>query len=88
MPACVFGCDALFETGFVGVGDDGFLVFSLELEEDVTLSLRGGALKGKRCNAHSPLTANLFRWHRQHVLCAQGGRLAGVSRPAGRQGDA
>jgi hypothetical protein len=70
MPACVFGCDALFEAGFVGVDDDGFLVCCPELEDDVTLSRRAGALEGRRCSAHSPLTADLFRWHREHVMRA------------------
>ncbi|MGY1737019.1 hypothetical protein [Geodermatophilus sp. SYSU D00684] len=68
MPACVFGCDALFEAGFVGVDEDGTLILSGDVHADGTLSRRAGALVGRRCDEHSPLTADLFRWHREHVL--------------------
>lgn len=66
MAACVFGCDALFEAGYVSVADDGVIQLSDEVRDDATLSRRAGVLDGRRCAAHNADTAEFFQWHRDH----------------------
>jgi hypothetical protein len=70
MAACVFGCDALFEAGYVAVRDDGVVVVSEDVRSHPTLSRRAGALEGRRCTAHRSDTAEFFSWHRRNRLRA------------------
>ena len=63
MPACVFGCDALYEAGFVAVDSDGLIQLSEDLRSDPTLSRHATVLDGRRCTAHRPASAEFFRWH-------------------------
>lgn len=63
MPPCVFGCDALFEAGYVAVEDDGLVVLSDDVRSDPTLTRRAAAMEGRRCTAHRDGTAEFFAWH-------------------------
>jgi hypothetical protein len=64
MPACVLGCDALFEAGFVTVDDHGKTVVSAEVDAIPALSRRAGSLAGRPCSAFTAQNADFFAWHR------------------------
>jgi hypothetical protein len=61
MAACVFGCDSLFESGWIGVDNTGKIrTFSAnEAEVDGILD----SLKGRDCLAHNQDTSRYFEWH-------------------------
>lgn len=64
MLVCNLGCDALFEWGYVVVGDDGRIEPGISAE---TEAVRGAvdALAGRRCSAYDEETAPRFEFHRQ-----------------------
>lgn|GEM_PF-6184396 len=62
MPACVLGCDALFELGWVAVNDDG-LIESVGDLSDAADAARA-AIVGRTCKAFSDWTRANFAWHR------------------------
>lgn len=67
MSACVFGCDALFEMGFVTVDESGHVRASTaENEPAVTKRLR--ELNGGRCSAFTAGSAPYFQWHRENLF--------------------
>lgn len=64
MPACVFGCDALYERGLVYVDPDGFI-----RARDEALKLKNLAPELRRCADHrcqsfNEHTAPYYAWHR------------------------
>lgn len=63
MPACLFGCDALYETGYIAVDSKGMIVSS-EVETDSALSERLKALSGRLCLSFSENNQHYFQWHR------------------------
>lgn len=63
MPACVFGCDALYEAGYITVDSAGRIVLSDDLRSDSTLFRHAAGLEGRRCTAHGPASLNFFQWH-------------------------
>ena len=69
MLACTFGCDALYEAGWITVGQDGnvqtVLVDGLP-EGRIREHLKH--LAGHRCAAHSPASERYFAWHRMTVF--------------------
>jgi len=67
MPACLLGCDALYERGLISVAEGGII--------DITQRPGAGSeellrvlhrLKGKRTAAWSERRAEYFAWHRRH----------------------
>jgi hypothetical protein len=62
MPACVLGCDAFFELGWVAVDEQGTIEAVGELNEDAQAAR--SAIVGRRCKAHSEWTSSYFAWHR------------------------
>ncbi|WP_328992629.1 hypothetical protein OG394_00170 [Kribbella sp. NBC_01245] len=68
MPACVFGCDALFELGYLAVADDGIIVRTQASFVTGILSDRLNDLSGKVCIAYSTASAPFFEWHLENVL--------------------
>lgn len=71
MAACVFGCDAVYERGLVGVGNDGMIVASAEsagATAPPALASHVQRLVGRQCRAHSDRSASYFQWHWDHVL--------------------
>jgi hypothetical protein len=64
MPACVFGCDALYELGFIGVAPDGTIEVSPRGQQDPWLSPHLERLVGKQCLAATSSRAAYFAWHR------------------------
>jgi hypothetical protein len=66
MPACILGCDALFEMGFIAVGDDGRIVLSPALSGHDELTKRAKQLEDRLCSWHTAGSAPYFRWHRNN----------------------
>jgi hypothetical protein len=65
VPACVLGCDAFFELGWVAVDDQGTIEAVGELNEDAQAAR--SAIVGRRCKAHSEWTSSHFTWHRDRA---------------------
>ncbi len=65
MIACAFGCDALFEHGYVFVNADGTIKPTKRAEaSDGHLRIAVGALNGRKVNAFNAESAPYFGWHR------------------------
>ncbi|MGW4963203.1 hypothetical protein ACWEPL_38805 [Nonomuraea sp. NPDC004186] len=62
MPACQFGCDALYEAGYISVGQDGTIVASTP-EADGALADRLNDLAGRPCLSFSENSRRYFEWH-------------------------
>ncbi|MET8759867.1 HNH endonuclease [Lentzea sp. NPDC004782] len=69
MLACVLGCDALYEAGWITVSGAGYIQTADSLEPSA-LKSRLIALEGKRCTAHSAGSEQYFAWHRSTVFRA------------------
>ena len=67
MPACVFGCDALFEQGYVSVGEQGELLISPQaggvqgIHQYIQNHLEGGNVRVGLAQRDA-----YFSWHRTH----------------------
>ena len=67
MAACVFGCDALFEKGYVTVGDDwGLRVVGATGSPGVDARL--AQLAGRAFPKQEPARAEYFAWHRANTF--------------------
>ncbi|WP_143546436.1 HNH endonuclease [Rhodococcus sp. 14-2496-1d] len=64
MLACLLGCDALFEHGYITVDDSGTIVDGRPTAVDALVNARS-ALVGSPCPAFSPGRAASFKAHRQ-----------------------
>ncbi|MFI6788893.1 hypothetical protein ACIBG4_16360 [Nonomuraea sp. NPDC050383] len=62
MPACQFGCDALYEAGYISVGHDGIIVSSAP-DADGVLADRLESLAGRPCLSFSEDNRRYFAWH-------------------------
>lgn len=70
MLACLFGCDALFELGYVVIGDQGIIERGSRGSEQVVDRIRD--IVGRRCPAHGEESRQYFAWHRQHNSVKRG----------------
>lgn len=68
MLACKFGCDSLFESGYLAVDETGH-IRAATLEEELGGVLREylEELHGQGCRAHRPDSEVYFAWHRDNV---------------------
>jgi len=67
MPACVFGCDALFEQGYVAVGDQGEILISPQVKTTLGLaSYTTVSLEGRKVGVGTQGREDYFSWHRTH----------------------
>lgn len=66
MPACLFGCDALFEFGAVYVDDDGLIQAAGSLSSSA--DSRRQLIVGRVCKAYAQGSAAYFAWHRKTAL--------------------
>lgn len=66
MLACVFGCDALFEDGFVSV-ENGTIVGATSVAGSTAIGRRIGQLRGRSVDEYADAAA-YFDWHRAHVF--------------------
>ena len=65
MPCCQFGCDALFERGFVTVDKTGRIIVSRVKPGATDLSAFLRQLSTRRCRCHTSESENYFDWHRR-----------------------
>ncbi|MEV7428328.1 hypothetical protein AB0N29_01805 [Nocardioides sp. NPDC092400] len=73
MAACVFGCDALYEDGFITVDETGIIEVCTD---EPLLYTRMEALRGRSCSAFSRVTSPYFAWHRAIVWRGPGKPVA------------
>ncbi|GAA0288667.1 hypothetical protein [Kineococcus aurantiacus] len=72
MLACKFGCDSLYEEGYLGVDATGGVLVSKFVEDSTAISDYLSALAGRQCAAHTPASADYFSWHRKYTFKATG----------------
>ncbi|AUI50905.1 hypothetical protein [Arthrobacter crystallopoietes] len=70
MLACLFGCDALYELGYVVVGEDGTIEYGPRRSIHVEEGLRH--IVGLQCPAYRDDSRLYFAWHRKHHFNTQG----------------
>lgn len=68
MPACVFGCDQLFETGFVSVSVEGIVVGTSGLDPEAALARRVDSIAGRPCLAFTEGSRPYLTWHRDNIF--------------------
>jgi len=67
MVACAFGCDALFEFGYVFVNDQGIVESNLRADETGPVRDRAHALHGNEVSGYNSASAPYFEWHRSRL---------------------
>jgi hypothetical protein len=71
MLACILGCDALYEHGYISVADDGALIVSQAAYQDPIVNDHiEQYLKGRSISWWSPEREKYFAWHRGHTYRA------------------
>jgi hypothetical protein len=66
MAVCTFGCDELFERGYIGV-ERGHIAAGHGPLQSQAVERKVSHLKGLSCGAWNPKSAPFFEWHRKHV---------------------
>jgi hypothetical protein len=64
MLACLFGCDALFESGLIAVSPDGRILTSSHAPTTGPIAYRLKELQGAPVTAFTPESSSYFEWHR------------------------
>ncbi|MDL5159280.1 hypothetical protein [Actinomycetospora termitidis] len=67
MPACVFGCDALYEAGYISVAPSGVVV-ATNRHGGGALGDHLGKIEGKDCPAFGDLSRLYFHWHFTNIF--------------------
>lgn len=62
---CAFGCDRLFENGFISVDDSGFVVSHPSKIKHGVIVDYVNKIKGNGCTAFTEKTKRYFEWHRK-----------------------
>jgi hypothetical protein len=70
MLACLFGCDVLFELGYVVVNEQGIIELGKRGSEQVADRIQD--IVGRRCHAHGDESREYFAWHRRHHYATSG----------------
>lgn len=70
MPACKFGCDALFEDGYLGVDPAGAILVSPLAPGQGAAAKHLERFHGRMCLAFTHANSEYFRWHRDHTFKA------------------
>jgi hypothetical protein len=68
MLACAFGCDRLYESGWITVDDTGQVITTGRQIDPGLLADRLGELQTRRCTAHTPASEPYFSWHRAAIF--------------------
>ncbi|RAO30226.1 hypothetical protein ONO86_05555 [Micromonospora noduli] len=66
--ACVFGCDALFETGYISVNKNGKIVTSISESEHKAVAAKLADLEGRLVSAHTEASGIYFAWHHSNMF--------------------
>jgi hypothetical protein len=64
MLACTFGCDSLYEAGWISVDDTGQVLVADDPGFPGRLAEHLAHLRTRRCTAHNPTSEPYFDWHR------------------------
>lgn len=72
MLACLFGCDALFELGYIVIDGQGIIERGRRGNDEV--EHRVADVIGRPCPAHGNESRQYFDWHREHHAVAHGGQ--------------
>ncbi|MFF7329704.1 hypothetical protein [Streptomyces sp. NPDC008150] len=67
MPACLFGCDELFEHGYVHITDGGTIAVSDKADATPDLTEAAKALDGRAVADFGAHRAPFFAWHRHNI---------------------
>lgn len=70
MVACKFGCDALFEEGYLGVSRHGKILVSPHAPRQGAAAAYLGQLAGRDVPAHTRARQKYYGWHRHHTYKA------------------
>jgi hypothetical protein len=69
MLACVFGCDALYEVGYLSVSEEGVILVTDDPDGRLgAVTDRLAELAGKTCSAFTDVSARYFAWHRESIF--------------------
>jgi hypothetical protein len=69
MLACVFGCDALYEVGYLSVSGEGVILVTDDPDGRLgAVTDRLAELAGKTCSAFTDVSADYFAWHRESIF--------------------
>ncbi|MFE3386999.1 hypothetical protein [Streptomyces anulatus] len=68
MPACLLGCDELFEHGYIHVTDTGHVAVSDKAGEHPALKEAADLLAGNSVGGYSEHRASYFAWHRNNIV--------------------
>ncbi len=69
MLACMFGCDSLYEHGFISVDEDGSILVAADAQAVPTLADYAVAhFMGRTTPWWTPLREPYFAWHRSHTF--------------------
>jgi len=66
--ACVFGCDALFETGYLAVDAGGCVVIASDVFPSSAVGRRLSRVEGRRITTYSSASERYFGWHMENVF--------------------
>lgn len=72
MLACVFGCDALFETGYISVNESGHIITSSYEPAHKAIATKLANLEGRPVSAHTEASSVYFAWHHSNMFRADG----------------
>ena len=72
MLACRFGCDELFERGFIAVAEDGAILTANSESTTDDLALRLEEYDGLVSSAFARSNKRYFEWHRENVFHGEG----------------
>lgn len=71
MLACTFGCDALYESGWITVDDNGLVqTWPPDRVPQGSMRDRLSHLNGRASTAYTPSSAPYFEWHRTTIFKA------------------
>jgi hypothetical protein len=68
MPACLLGCDALFEAGLITVSDTGQVLISPQVEKCEALQRHVDTMPTSHVPSWSTDRAKYFQWHRDQTF--------------------
>ncbi|MFD6691323.1 hypothetical protein [Micromonospora aurantiaca (nom. illeg.)] len=68
MLACVFGCDALFETGYISVNEKGQIVTSGCEPEHKAITRKLAGLEGRLVSTHTNASSAYYAWHYSNMF--------------------
>ena len=68
MAACKFGCDELYERGYIAVSESGTILKSTKRLHTSHSKVFVDQLVGKTCSAFNENNRHYFQWHREHTF--------------------